>query len=401
MAGKRAFLWSIVLSIVAAAVVGATAALAWDWQPVNFGWANVRNGEPDQNYEGAPQPGTMFIWVDGNSVGAQAEYFFWDSSLVKSDWDPKLDWTHDQGVANYQNYGSDVPNEGVDAWDDNGSLDSLEEVELRIIEANVEVGRTYRYFRVDWSGSSGSGKPNISYEWGAPWDRGHDWLEGQGYGGAARLFNLPLGARQAFAANGKPVVATFEGRVLQGQATLKAVKYQDGQVRGRVRWNVASADARASHATTSRAFAQQLVAKEGSRIIPVTVSFNRALQEQDVREMVARTGLRIKHVYAGGANSTGSRFSAGTVADNQGRFDVATLIQILADGGARYLGITGLEGEISSSPSTLSALLTTRGVSDVDASAVEAQEMLAQAFDVPVELVRVTIPSPHWYVSLE
>ena len=400
MSGKRRFLWHVVLSVVVSAVIGATTALAWDWEPVNFGWPNVRNGDPDQNYEGSPQPGTIWIWVDGANVGAQADYFFWDSSRVQSDWDPKLDWTHDQGVANYQSYGSDVPNEGVDVWDDNGSWDSREEVELKIIEANVQIGHTYRYFRVDWSGSSGTGKPNLSYEWGAPWDRGHDWLEGQGYGGAAHLFNFPLGVRQAYAGDDNPVVATFEGQVLQGQATLKAVKYQDGQVRGRVKWNVASADARTAHATASRVFAKQLV-NQGNRVVPVTVTFDRALSGQDVLATAKCTGLRIKHVYAGGVGAAGSRFSAGTVADHQGNFDAGKLIQVLADGGARYVGITGLEGEIGIAPSALGALLATERVSAVDASVVEVQEILAQAFNVPAESVRVTIPSPHWYVPLD
>lgn len=38
------------------------------------------------------------------------------------------------------------------------------------------------------------------------------------------------------------------------------------------------------------------------------------------------------------------------------------LVQILADGGAHYMGITGLEGEVGLNPLALGTLLSTEGL---------------------------------------
>ena len=154
-----------VSALMLAAVISG-AALAWE-----------------QTFSSSPYNGWMTATVRSSDVVGTAQYIRWSSggiSAFNSDLGPRFDITADCAgtpgdqldyAATYTN----LPNSGVDVWNDCGSIFVREEAELwltRTLVAEVD----YYYQVIYWKQSgSHSGEINITYQRNN--SPTHDWLD--------------------------------------------------------------------------------------------------------------------------------------------------------------------------------------------------------------------------------
>lgn len=139
----------------------------------------------DRSFTSSPYNGNYWRYATSNNQVATADYVRWNSAgltAMRSDSSPRLDMTADcvpdhpgddqlDFVVAYSN----IPNNGVDVWDDCGVFWVREEVELKINAGSVVAERNY-YYQVHYRKNemNVSGAINLSYQRNN--SPTHDWL---------------------------------------------------------------------------------------------------------------------------------------------------------------------------------------------------------------------------------
>lgn len=159
---------TLIAPVAALLLLLATVGLAWAWDPT---------------LTSAPSSGNFWLSSGTNQV-ATADYVQWSSSALtamRSDSNPRLDVTADCTVdnpgddqLNYAAAYTNIPNSGIDVWDDCGVFWVREEVEVKINASSVAANTNY-YYQVHYSKNETgvSGAINITYQRGTD----YDWLD--------------------------------------------------------------------------------------------------------------------------------------------------------------------------------------------------------------------------------
>ncbi|MCL4826024.1 MAG: hypothetical protein KJZ95_01580 [Caldilinea sp.] len=127
------------------------------------------------NFSSAPYTGSFSLSTTSDAQVGFAQYIKWNSSgrlALQSDANPQLDMTADCTVDNpggdrlgYSVFYTNIPNSGVQVWNDCGNLSVKEEVDLKINKASIQAESPY-YYQVHYKKYqySVNGAINLSYQ---------------------------------------------------------------------------------------------------------------------------------------------------------------------------------------------------------------------------------------------
>lgn len=127
------------------------------------------------DFSSAPYTGNFSLSTTSDAQVGFAQYVKWNSSrrqAMQSDTNPQFDMTADCTTDNpggdrlaYSVFFTNIPNSGVQVWNDCGGLSAKEEVDLKINKSSVQAETAY-YYQVHYKKNQYgvSGAINFSYQ---------------------------------------------------------------------------------------------------------------------------------------------------------------------------------------------------------------------------------------------
>ena len=172
----------------------------------------------------------------------------------------------------------------------------------------------------------------------------------------------------------------------------------NGRLRVRVQVDLTDRVARDRYSSQQRAEALAL-AHSGIGSIPMQITFTHPLSVEDLRLWAQRTGLAAELVIFEARDANQKQH---TVAARGIGVDIVDLDNLAPGLDARDLhlvGVTAMRGTVPTSE--LEQLATDPRVYIPDVMPYRVAIEVAARFDVDVDKVEVSVPTPHWYISSE
>lgn len=200
--------------------------------------------------------------------------------------------------------------------------------------------------------------------------------------------------------------------VIAGAAIFNVVQASDGPpytieqlpcgtLRVRVRVDLASRTARNRYAAQQRKEALALARSNSGEQIPVQITFARPLPIDELRTLAQDTDLDLELIIFEARDPDQEQHTVAARGAGTGLADPDSLKSGLDMRDLQLVGVTAARGTVPASSTELGELATDERVYIPDVTPYLLATEVATQRGVEVGQVQVSVPTPHWYISVQ
>lgn len=175
-----------------------------------------------------------------------------------------------------------------------------------------------------------------------------------------------------------------------------------GSIRVRVDVDFSTHEARERYAAQQRKKALEVVQSSKEENIPVQLTFAYPISTDELQQLAQEVNLDVEMIIFEARDPDRNLHTVAALGTGAGKIDDPDSLKLGLDmRNLQLIGVTAVRGIVPATSAGLGKLIIDERVYIPDVTPYLLAVEVAERYDVEIDRVQVSVPTPHWYISAE